>query len=104
MSKQRVSPFYLTDRRRQTGRQAFFFRVIGSSSTHVKERLVDGDVIVVEVIGGSLLDGGFLGVFDMSLHDEVVVGLMTCGSLVLGQRDKVLSGSTQGIRPPHLGR
>ena len=41
----------MTDWRRQTGRQAFFFRVIGLSSARVKERLADGDVIVVEVIG-----------------------------------------------------
>ena len=41
----------MTDGRRQTGRQAFFFRVIGSSSARIRERLADGDVIVVEVIG-----------------------------------------------------
>ena len=37
-----------------------------------------------------------LGVFDISLRDEVAVGLITCGRLVLGQGAKVLSGSAQG--------
>ena len=92
VSKQRVS-----------GRQAFFFRVIGSSSARVKERLADGDVIVVEVIRVPLLARGLLGVFDMSLCDEVVVGLITCGWNVLGQGAKVLSGSAQGICPPYRG-
>ena len=87
----------MTDWRRQTGRQAFFFRVIGSSSARVGERLADGDVIVVEVIGGPLLAGGFLGVVDISLRDVVLVGLITCGRLVLGQGAKVLSGVAQGF-------
>ena len=59
--------------------------MIGSSSARVKDRLADGDVIVVEVIGGPLLAGGLLGVFDISLRDEVVVGLITCGGVLFGQ-------------------
>ena len=55
----------MTDWRRQTGRQAFFFRV--SSSARVKERAADGDVIAVEVIREPLLARGLLGVFDISL-------------------------------------
>ena len=93
----------MTDWRRQTGRQAFFFRVIGSSSARMKERLTDGDVIVVEVIKDLLLAKGLLGVFDISLCNEVVVGLITCGGVVLGQGAKVLSGSTQGIYPRYHG-
>ena len=85
----------MTDWRRQHGRQAFFFRVIGSSSARVKERLADGDVIVVKVIREPLLARGLLGVFDISLCDEVVVGLRTCGRLVLGQGAKVLSGTME---------
>ena len=83
--------------------------MIGSSSARVKERLADGDaivdriitrladgdVIVVEVIGRPLLARGLLGVFDISLRDEVVVGLRPCGRLVLGA--KVLSGIAQGF-------
>ena len=75
-------------------------RVIGSSSARIRERLADGDVIVVEVIGGPLLDRGFVGVLFISLRDVVLVGLITCGRLVLGQGAKVLSGSAQGICPP----
>ena len=72
--------------------------MIGSSSARIKERLADGDVIVVEVIWGPLLARGLLGVFDMSVRDEVVVGLINCGRLVLGQSAKVLfSESAQGI-------
>ena len=78
--------------------------MIGSSSACVREHLADGDVIVVGVIGGPLLAGGFLGVFDISLRDEVVVGLITSGKLVLGQGAKVLSRVAQGICPPHPGR
>ena len=87
----------MTDGRRQTGRQAFFLRVIGSSSARIRERLADGDVIVVEVIGRPLLDRGFLGEVFTSLRDVALVGLITCGRLVLCQGAKVLSGSVQGI-------
>ena len=78
--------------------------MIGSSSERSRERLADGDVIVVEVIGGPLLASGFLGVVDISLRDVVLDGLLTCGRLVPGQDAKVLSGVAQGICPPHPGR
>ena len=45
-----------------------------SSTARIRERLADGDVIVVEVIRGPLLDRGFLGVWFISLRDVVVVG------------------------------
>ena len=61
------------------------------------ERLADGEVIVVEVIREPLLARGLLGVFDIRMCKEVVIGLITCGRLALGQGAKVLSGSTQGI-------
>ena len=93
----------MTDWRRQTRRQAYFFRVIGSSSASIAERLADCNVIVVEIIGRPLLTGGLLGVFDISLRDEVVVGLITCGRLVLGQGAKVLSGSARACYPRHQG-
>ena len=64
--------------------------MIGSSSARIKERLADGDVIVVEVFR-ELLAEGLLGVLDISLCDEVVVGFITCGRLVLGQGAKVLT-------------
>ena len=65
----------------------------GSSSARVEKRLTDGDVIVVEVIRELLLSKGLLGVFDISLRDEVVVGLITCGGVVLGQGARVLSSA-----------
>ena len=57
----------------------------------------------VEVIREPLLAQGLLGVVDKSLCDVLVVELITCGRLVLGQDAKVLSGSLQGICPPHRG-
>ena len=75
--------------------------MIDSSSAGIKERLTDGDVEFVEVVREPLLAKGLLGVFDISVRNEVVVGLITCGGVVLGQGAKVLSGSTQGIYPRH---
>ena len=56
--------------------------MIGSSSASIEERLTDGDVIVVEVFRESLLGHGLLGELDISLRDEVVVGLTTCGGVL----------------------
>ena len=88
-------------RRRQTRRQAFFFGVIGSSSARIKERLTDGDVIVVEVFGEPLLGQGLLGVLDIRLYDEVVVGLITCGVVFFVQGTQLLSGSARACYPRH---
>ena len=55
--------------------------MIGSSAARIKKRLTDGDVIVVEVFKEPLLGQGLLGVLDISLRDEVVVGLITCGGV-----------------------
>ena len=94
----------MTDGRRQTRRQTFFFRVIGSSTARIRERLADGDVIVVEVSRGPLLDRGFLDVWFISLLDVIVVGLISCERVVLGKSAKVLTGgSAQRICPPHPG-
>ena len=95
----------MTDGRRQTGRQTFVLRVVGSSTARIRERSDDGDVIVLEVIRRPLLDRGFLGVIDICLRDVVVVGLITFERVVLGKGAKVLiGGSAQGICPPHPGR
>ena len=59
--------------------------MIGSSSARILERLTDGDVIVVEVFREPLLGQRLLGVLDMSLRDEVVVGLITCGGFFLAK-------------------
>ena len=56
--------------------------MIGSSSARIEERLTDGDVIVVEDFREPLLGQRLLGVLDISLRDEVVVGLRTCGGVL----------------------
>ena len=63
--------------------------------------LADGDVIVIEVIREPLLAQGLLGVLDISLLDEVVVALITCGGelVVLGPwRVPEESKGVQGVR------
>ena len=75
--------------------------MIGSSSARIKERRTDGDAIVVEVFRKPLLAEGLLGVFDIRLCNEVVVGLITCGGVLLGQGAKLLSGSARACYPRH---
>ena len=65
--------------------------MIGSSSARIKE--------VVEVFREPLLGHGLLGELDISLCNEVVVGLITCGGLLLGQGAKLLSGSARACYP-----
>ena len=89
VSKQRVSPFYHDSLTTTTDWTTGL--LLQSDRLVFGTRLADGDVIVVEVIGGPLLNGGLLRVFDMSLCDEVVVGLITCVRLVHGQGAKVIS-------------
>ena len=71
--------------------------MIGSSSARIKEGLTDGDVIVVEVFRDSLLGHGLLDDLDISLCDEVVVGLITCGGVrvVLVHDIKEVEGERQ---------
>ena len=52
--------------------------MIGSSSARIEERLTDGGVVVVEDIRDPLLAYGLLSELDISLCDEVVIGLITC--------------------------
>ena len=75
--------------------------MIGSSSARIKERLTDGDVIVVEVFREPLLGQGLLSVLNISLRDEVVVGLITCGGVLFGQGAQLLSGSARASYPRH---
>ena len=103
----------MTDGRRLTGRQTFVL-VKGSSTARIIfsllgeqwwERRADGDVIVLEVIRGPILDRGFLDVRFSGLRDVVVVGLITCERIVLGKGAKVfICERAQGICPPHGGR
>ena len=62
-----------------------------------EERLTDGDFIVVEVFGEPLLGQGLLGVLDVSLRGEVVVGLITCGRVLFGQGGPSSSAEVRGI-------
>ena len=57
--------------------------MIDSSSARIEERLTDGDIVVVEVFTEPLLGHGLLGELDISLCDEVVVGLITCGGVLI---------------------
>ena len=72
--------------------------MIGSSSARIEERLADGDVIVVEVFRESLLGHGLLGELDISLCEEIIVGLITCGGEVLVLLYYLTSGKMKGRR------
>ena len=78
--------------------------MIGSSSARIEERLTDGDVLEVEVFREPLLGHGLLGELDIRLCDEVVVGLITCGGVLIVLGTKLLSGSARGCSPRHQGR
>ena len=77
--------------------------MIGSSSARIKERLTDGDVIVVEIFREPLLGQRLLGVLDICLRAEVVVGLIPCGGVLFGQGAKFFSGSARACYPRHEG-
>ena len=81
---QRVAPFYLgtltTTTDRTTG---LLFRVIDSSSVRVEKRLTDYGVVEVQVFSEPLLGHGLLIELDVSLCEEEVVGLITCGGEVV---------------------
>ena len=85
--------------RQQTGRQAYYFRVIGSSSARMKERLTDGDVIVVEVFREPLLGQGLL----RNLRDKVVLGLETCGGVFFVRVDRAPQRKCAWLYPRHQG-
>ena len=72
-------------------------------SACVKEHLSDCGVVVIHVFGEPLLGHGLLIELDVSLCEEVVLGLITCGGDVLVSRPHLLSESAQGILPLNLG-
>ena len=57
--------------------------MIDSSSVRVEERLTDNGVVVIQVLREPLPGHGLLIELDMSLCEEVVVGLITCGGEVV---------------------
>ena len=83
-------------RRRQTGRQAFSFRVFDSSSVRVEQRLTDNGVVVVQVFGEPLLGYGLLIELDTSLCEEAVAGLITCGRELVVLVTRLLNGNAHG--------
>ena len=78
--------------------------MIGSSSARIEERLTDNRVVVVEVFREPLLGHGLLGELDMSLCDEVVVGLITCGGVLIVLETLLFGGSARGFCPRHQRR
>ena len=70
--------------------------MIDSSSVRVEERLTDNGVVVVQVFGEPLLGYGLLIELDISLCEEVVVGLITCGGELVVLWTRLLSGSAHG--------
>ena len=70
--------------------------MIDSSSVRIEERLTDNGVVVVQVFGEPLLGYGLLIELDISLCEEVVVWLITCGGEVLVIGPHLLGYSAQG--------
>ena len=64
--------------RRLANRQAFSLGVIDLISVCVKEHLTDCGIIVIHVLGEPLLGHGLCEGLDLSLREEVVLGLITC--------------------------
>ena len=63
------------------------------SSVRVEERLTDYGVVVVQVFGEPLLGYGLLIELDISLCEEVVVGLIICGGMLVVLGPQFLGGS-----------
>ena len=76
--------------------------MIDLSSVCVKEHLTDRGVVVIDVlaeslVGDPLLGHGLLIELDVSLREEVVLGLVTCVGERFVIRPRLLGESAQGI-------
>ena len=71
--------------------------MIDLSSVSVKEHLTDCNVVVIQVFGEPLLGDGLLIELDVSLCEEVVVGLITCEGEVIVTRPHLRGETAQGI-------
>ena len=91
---QRVAPFYLETLTTTTDQTTGL--VIDLSSVCVKEHLTGCGVVVIHVFGEPLLGHGLLIELDVSLCEEVVVGLITCGGEVFFNGPHLLGESAQG--------
>ena len=81
--QQRVSRSFGHGRRRLTNRQAFSLGVIDMFSVCVIKHLLERGVIVIHILeepllGELLLGQGLCEGLDISLHEVVVFGLITC--------------------------
>ena len=70
--------------------------MIDLSSVRVEKRLTDYGVVEVQVFGEPLLGHGLLIELDVSLCEEVVGGLITCGGEILVIGPHLLGDSAQG--------
>ena len=70
--------------------------MIDLSSFCAKEHLTDCGVVVIHVFGEPLLGHGILIELDVSLCEEVLVGIITCGGVVLVIGLHFLGDSAQG--------
>ena len=100
-----MAPFHLET---LTRRQAFSFGVIDLYPVCVKEHLTDCGVVVIHVFGEPLLGEPLLGhglliELDVSLCEEVVLGLITCEGEVLVIGPHLLGESAQGYLLLNLG-
>ena len=78
--------------------------MIDSSSVRIEERLTDNGVVVVQVFGELLLGHELLIELDIRLCEEAVVGLITCGAVVVVLGTRLLRGSAHGCSPLPQGR
>ena len=67
------------------------------SSIRIEKRLTDYGVVVVQVVGEPLLGHGLLIELDVSLCEEVVVGLIICGGVLVVLGPQLLGGSAHGF-------
>ena len=92
--QQRVAPLYLETLTTTTDQKT-------GHSVCVKEHLTDCGVVIHDfgepLLGEPLLCHGHLIEFDVSLCEEVVLGLITCGREVLVSRPHLLGESAQRI-------
>ena len=89
-------------RRRLTERQAFSLGVIDMYSVCVMKRLLERGVIVIPILEEPLLgelwvgQGLFQGL-DISLHEVVVLGLITCEEVGVVKGVLLLSGEVRSV-------
>ena len=71
--------------------------VIDLFSVCAEEHLTDCGIVAIHVLGETLLGHGLLIELDVSLCEEVVLGLITCMEEGLVSRPHLLGESAQGI-------